>query len=256
MDADITALCEGHARMPRDVARWTALRLPHHVTPDDLEPAAWEGLYDAARTWQADRGPFKAWARLKITAAILADLRAGDHQSRRWRARQNRLDQARDDLLARNGRPPTPGQAAEAAGVSPAVLARHEQDRVRMLPLDRDDFDPHQLVRDPALTADEEAGQHDLDGWVRAAVLALPERKREVIYGLYWRGQTTAALADTFGVDPSRVSQIRAEAVTAIRDALNWHLDHDPGPPLIPRMDRRRRVYRDAVAYAYELHRD
>ena len=65
----IVELCETHARMPVDIARWTSAGLPDHVTPDDLAPAAWEGLYDAAATWRPDLGPFKPWARVKIRAA-------------------------------------------------------------------------------------------------------------------------------------------------------------------------------------------
>lgn len=254
MDADITALCEGHARMPRDVARWTALRLPHHVTPDDLEPAAWQGLYDAAATWRPDLGPFKPWARVRIRAAIIADLRAADPQPKSWRARQNAIDRARHDLTGRLGRHPTRDEVAHVLGLATADLDRHQRGLVLVAPL-ADNADA--WVRDPTPTADEQAGQHaDLDGWVRAAVLALPERKREVIYGLYWRGQTTAALADTFGVDPSRVSQIHAESVAMIRDALAWHLDQQPGPALSARSARRRDAYRHAVAHAHDLHRD
>lgn len=229
----IVELCETHARMPVDIARWTAAGLPDHVTPDDLEPAAWEGLYDAAATWRPNLGPFKPWARMKIRAAIIADLRAADPQTRTWRARDNAIDRARHDLTSRLGRTPTDAETAHAAGITLDDLDRHRRARIRTTHLDNAGLHADVWLRDPTPTADEQAVQHaDLDGWVRAAVLALPERKREVIYGLYWRGQTTAALADTFGVDPSRVSQIHAESVAMIRDALAWHLDQQPGPAL------------------------
>ena len=42
----------------------------------------------------------------------------------------------------------------------------------------------------------------------------------------------------------------------AIRDALAWHLDGDPGPDLPPVLTRRRAAYRHAVAYTHDLHRD
>ena len=250
----IVELCETHARMPVDIARWTAAGLPGHVTPGDLAPAAWEGLYDAAATWRPDLGPFKPWARVRIRAAIIADLRAADPQPQSWRARQKAIDRARHDLTGRLGRHPTRDEVAHVLGLATADLDRHQRGLVLVAPL-ADTADA--WVRDPPPTADEQAGQHaDLDGWVRAAVLALPERKREVIYGLYWRGQTTAALADTFGVDPSRVSQIHAESVAMIRDALAWHLDQQPGPALSALLARRRDAYRHAVAHAHDLHRD
>ena len=257
-DADqITTLCEGHARMPRDVARWTAAGLPHHVTPDDLEPAAWEGLYDAAATWRPDLGPFKPWARVKIRAAIIADLRAADPQSKSWRARDNAIARARHDLTGRLGRTPTDAETAHAAGITLDALDRHRRARIRTTPLDDADMHADVWLRDPTPTADERAAEHpDLNGWVRAAVIALPDRQRGIIRGLYWRGQTAAAIAAPLGVTASRVSQIHAESVAMIRDALAYHLDQQPGPALSARSARRRDAYRHAVAHAHDLHRD
>ena len=254
-DADqITTLCEGHARMPRDLARWTAERLPTHVTPDELEPAAWEGLYAAAATWRPNLGPFKPWARVKIRAAIIADLRAADPQPKSWRARQNAIDRARHDLTGRLGRHPTRDEVAHVLGLTTADLDRHQRGLILVAPL-ADNADV--WLRDPTPTADERAAEHpDLAGWVRAAVIALPDRQRGIIHGLYWRGQTAAAIAAHLGVTASRVSQIHAESVAMIRDALAWHLDQQPGPALPARSARRRDAYRHAVAHAHDLHRD
>ena len=136
----IVELCETHARMPVDIARWTSAGLPDHVTPDDLAPAAWEGLYDAAATWRPDLGPFKPWARVKIRAAIIADLRATDPQSKSWRARDNAIDRARYDLTGRLGRTPTDAETAHAAGITLDALDRHRRARIRTTPLDDADL--------------------------------------------------------------------------------------------------------------------
>ena len=245
-DADVTAICEGHARMPRDLARWTAERLPTHVTADELEPAAWEGLHHAALTWRPDRGPFPPWARRRITAAIIADLRATDPQSKSWRARDNAIARA-----------PTDAETAHAAGITLDALDRHRRARIRTTTLDDADMHADVWLRDPTPTADERAAEHpDLAGWVRAAVIALPDRQRGIIRGLYWGGQTTTAIAGVLGVHPSRVSQLHTVAVGMIRDALAWHLDGDPGPDLPPVLTRRRDAYRHAVDYAHDMHRD
>ena len=248
----IVELCETHARMPVDIARWTSAGLPDHVTPDDLAPAAWEGLYDAAATWRPDLGPFKPWARVKIRAAIIADLRAADPQTKSWRARDNAIDRARHDLTGRLGRTPTDAETAHAAGITLDALDRHRRARIRTTPLDDADMHADVWLRDPTPTADERAAEHpDLNGWVRAAVIALPDRQRGIIRGLYWGGQTTTAIAGVLGVHPSRVSQLHAVAVGMIRDALAWHLDSDPGPALPPCRAERRDGYRDAVKLAY-----
>ena len=53
----VEALCERHKDMPRRVAWRVAETLP--VQPEDLEPAAWEGLWRAATTWDPAVGqPF------------------------------------------------------------------------------------------------------------------------------------------------------------------------------------------------------
>ena len=254
---DVAGLCSSHAGLPRDVARWTAARLPPHITADDLEPAAWEGLHDAAVSWCPDQGPFWPWARRKITTAVLDELRASDPQSKWWRARDNGLRAATEDLTSRLGRHPTGSEVAHAAGITRDAYERHRRALVITSSLDDDTIHADVWLRDPTPTADERAAEHpDLAGWVRAAVIALPDRQRGIIRGLYWGGQTTTAIAGVLGVHPSRVSQIHAVAVGMIRDALAWHLDSDPGPDLPPVLTRRRDAYRHAVAYTHDLHRD
>ena len=248
----VAELCETHAHLPRAIARWTAIRLPAHVDAADLEPAAWEGLHTAAVTHDPALGRFESWARFKIRAAVLDELRGLDPQSKPWRAREHALDRARDALTARLSRAPTPLELVTAADITLEDYGRHQRARVTVTSLDHEATAHERTMRDPALTADEAAGSdRDLAGWVRAAVIALPDRQRGIIRGLYWGGQTTTAIAGVLGVHPSRVSQIHTVAVGMIRDALAWHLDSDPGPALPPCRAERRDGYRDAVKLAY-----
>ena len=247
---DATALCEANADLPPLLAARMATRYPVHAS--DLEPAAWEGLHHAALTWCPDRGPFPPWARRRITAAIIADLRATDPQSKSWRARDNAIAQARHDLTGRLGRTPTDAETAHAAGITLDALDRHRRARIRTTPLDDADLHADVWLRDPTPTADERAAEHpDLAGWVRAAVIALPDRQHVIIRGLYWGGQTTTAIAGVLGVSTSRVSQLHSEALRTVRAALAYHLDGDDGPPLTGVTSRRRDAYRQAVADAY-----
>ena len=257
MDADrIRELCEGHAHLPPLIAAHIARRLPDHVTAAELEPTAWEALHTAAATHDPGRGRFDAWARLRITGAILDELRGMDPQTKKWRPRQRALEHARDVLTVRLRRAPTRAELQAEAGLTAHEHDRHERAAVQLLSIDHESAGLGWL-RDPTPTADETAAEHpDLAGWVRAAVIALPDRQRGIIRGLYWGGQTTTAIAGVLGVHRSRVSQIHAVAVGMIRDALAWHLDSDPGPALSARSARRRDAYRHAVAHAHDLHRD
>ena len=254
MDADrIRELCEGHAHLPPLIAAHIARRLPDHVTAAELEPAAWEALHTAAVTHDPGRGRFESWARLRITVAILDELRGMDPQTGEWRARQKVIDAARDELTTPAGAP-TAVQVADAAGITPDTLARHEKARIHVGTLDGPNLQT--VLRDPTPTAHESVGgDDDLEQWVRAAVIALPDRKRDVIRAVYWQRRPYSDLARAWGVTESRVSQIHTAAVAMIRDALAHHLHDQPGPPVPAVVARRRDAYRAAVLYAITLDR-
>ena len=83
------------------------------------------------------------------------------------------------------------------------------------------------------------------------AVAELPERLRVVVEGYFLAERPMAEIADELGVTESRVSQMRAEALVLLKDAMNAQLD----PELVAAPDRpdgcaarRREAYFAAVA--------
>ena len=243
----IVELCETHARMPVDIARWTAAGLPDHVTPDDLAPAAWEGLYDAAATWRPDRAtaPFSSWAWRRITDCIHDGLRADDPIPRGRRAVHRRAWEARDSLTQRHGRHPTHAEVAAATGTP---LADHLSLWAEAIGPAQPPLSTDEVLLDawwPAPAGDDDAW---LIGWCTAAVQALPPRLRYAVVETVWVGRSTIDVAADLGVHPSRVSQMRTEAFDMARDAVRWHLWRDPGRPLTGAVARRRDAYRQAVA--------
>jgi RNA polymerase sigma factor for flagellar operon FliA len=92
------------------------------------------------------------------------------------------------------------------------------------------------------------------------AVAELPDRLRIVICDYFLEERPMAEIAAELGVTESRVSQMRAEALVLLRDALNHELD--PGllqPHARPQGSaaRRRETYFAAVAarHAAGVHR-
>jgi RNA polymerase sigma factor for flagellar operon FliA len=65
--------------------------------------------------------------------------------------------------------------------------------------------------------------------YLRDAVDELPERLRAVVRGYYFAERPMAEIAAELGVTDSRVSQLRAEAVTLLRGALAAALDAETG---------------------------
>ena len=61
--------------------------------------------------------------------------------------------------------------------------------------------------------------------YLAEAIAELPERLRHVVEQYFLAERPMAEIAETLGVSESRVSQIRAEALVLLRDALNHELD-------------------------------
>ena len=244
---NVEQLCIDHAHLPPAVASRVASRAPDHVTADDLEPAAWEGLYRAATTWRPDRAtaPFSSWAWRRITDCIHDGLRADDPIPRGRRAVHRRAWEARDSLTQRHGRHPTHAEVAAATGTP---LADHLSLWAEAIGPAQPPLSTDEVLLDawwPAPAGDDDAW---LIGWCTAAVQALPPRLRYAVVETVWVGRSTADVAADLGVHPSRVSQMRTEAFDMARDAVRWHLWRDPGRPLTGAVARRRDAYRQAVA--------
>ena len=87
--------------------------------------------------------------------------------------------------------------------------------------------------------------------YLMEAITELPERLRVVVQDYFFAERPMADIAADLGVTDSRISQMRAEALVLLRDALNSALD--PAlvtPPSKPNgcASRRREAYFAAVA--------
>ncbi|OLF04745.1 sigma-70 family RNA polymerase sigma factor, partial [Actinophytocola xanthii] len=90
-------------------------------------------------------------------------------------------------------------------------------------------------------------------GYLHDAIANLPARLRTVIEAYYFNQRPMAELATELGVTESRISQLRAEATTLLRDALNTVHTTNPTPaPATAQAEgcaaRRRTAYYAAVA--------
>jgi RNA polymerase sigma factor for flagellar operon FliA len=96
---------------------------------------------------------------------------------------------------------------------------------------------------------DEDVLDNEKRAYLVAAVDNLPERLRRVVVGYFFEELPMQVLAEELGVTDSRISQMRAEALVLLRDAINAQLD----PDLVPdepseRVAKRRYAYYAAVA--------
>lgn len=205
------------------------LRVPPTVTRDELASAGFLALVLAARSYDATTGvPFARYASLRVRGALIDELRSMDWATRGARARARELQTVTDRLAATLGRMPERAEVAAAMGTDTAGVdqARSDLER-RVLSIDVPDSPVGDLVHDGAPTPEEALLVREQVHWLGAAVGSLPERLRTVIVGLYLEDRELVDIADELGVTPSRISQLRTEALGLLRDGLNAALDPD-----------------------------
>lgn len=243
-----------HMPLVGHIVRETMGRVPSHVSRDDLTSAGLMALVQAGRSFDPGRGvPFERYAATRVRGAILDELRAVDWASRSVRRRARDLDDTRTSLAGILGRPPTVAEVARAAGLTEAEVAANDDDvsRAQVLSLHSattalEDLVPTSVPSPEALVEHRERLTYLVD-----AIAELPERLRKVVEDYFFSERPMADIAADLGVTDSRISQMRAEALALLRDALNHALE----PSLVTPVgkpggcaNRRREAYFAAVA--------
>lgn len=237
------------------IVRETMGRLPSYVDRDDLTSAGLAALVTAARSYDATRGvPFARYAATRIRGAVLDELRGIDWASRTVRRRARELDATRSGLAAQLGRTPTVEEVASATGLTTREIVANEDDitRAQVLSLNAaEDSSLEDLIPGHGPSPEALLEHRERLTYMVGAVAELPERLRAVVEGYFLAERPMAEIAAELGVSESRVSQLRAEALVLLRDAINHGLEPElVAPSARPGgcVDRRRHAYFDAVA--------
>ena len=211
------------------IVRETMGRVPSHVSRDDLTSAGLAALVQASKSFDASRGvPFARYAATRVRGAILDELRGIDWASRSVRRRARDLDATSAQLAGILGRAPSQTEVAEAVGMTLGEIARNEEDiaRAQVLSLQgAQDASLDDVLPAAGPTPEQLVEHRERLAYLVEAVAELPERLRIVISDYFLEERPMAEIATELGVTESRVSQMRAEALVLLRDALNHELD-------------------------------
>lgn len=214
-----------HLELVGRVVSEVAARYPRHVDRGELWNAGALGLVEASRRFDPETGiPFRRYAAIRIRGAIIDSTRTRDWASRSVRRKLREVNHARSGLEARLGRAPTPDEIAEFLGVPVSELHRRLTGAAHSSVLqldqpigDEEDMSLGDLVSHPGLTPDESIEQRELRGALAEAIRRLPPAQSEVISRSFLAGELLADIAEDLGLTEARLSQIRSEAIEALR---------------------------------------
>ncbi|HTW09125.1 MAG TPA: sigma-70 family RNA polymerase sigma factor [Acidimicrobiales bacterium] len=247
-------LARAHLPLVNYMVSEIASRIPRHVCRDDLVSAGMAGLAQAARAYDPTRGiSFQRFASARIRGALLDELRSRDWASRSVRAKARDVAQTTDQLMAKLGRQPSSAEVAQAMGSTEGQLEAINTDVYRALVLNFDalpiDGNADEVLVTGQSGPDDDVIDNERRAYLVAAVDHLPERLRRVVIGYFFEELPMQVLAEELGVTDSRISQMRAEALSLLKDAINAQLDPDlVAPETSGRVAKRRCAYFAEVA--------
>lgn len=226
--AEIDALVTEHLPLAAFAVNAVAARisLPAHVSRDDLLSCAHVALVEVAKRFDPAAGAsFATYALARLQGAVLDELRSGDWASRSVRAAARRTDAAADALTTSLGRPPTREELAAALGVPRSELESLQVDvhRAVMISIDAESAGEGGSLDLPDTGESPERAllRGERARYLHEAIRALPDRLDEVIERNFFGDDSLTDIAEDLGVTLSRVSQMRARALTLLHAAMS-----------------------------------
>jgi RNA polymerase sigma factor for flagellar operon FliA len=232
---DVDALVTEHLPLAAFAVNAVASRisLPGHVSRDDLLSCAHVALVEVARRFDPSAGAsFATYALARLQGAVLDELRSGDWASRSVRAAARRTDAAADALAISLGRPPTREELAASLGVGRSDLDTLQMDvhRAVMVSIDADNGNdgPSLDLPDTGDSPERALLRNERARTLHDAIRALPDRLDEVVERNFFGDESLTDIARDLGVTLSRVSQMRARALTLLHAAMSEMWEGQP----------------------------
>lgn len=224
-------LVEEYIPLVKTVVGRLAMTLPAHVHADDLYSAGLVGLLNAMRRFNPNNGTsFETYARVRIRGAIFDELRRLDWVPRSVHEKAKKIEKTMHELTQRTGKLPSDAQMAKALGLS----ARDYEDLLEEVrpstyvcldavpgPNDERGGRAYEVIADDTQANPErQASLRDLSQLIEKRLQQLPEMQRKVLGLYYFEDFRLREIAEAFGVTESRICQIHAQAILAIKSLL------------------------------------
>ena len=220
-----------YAPLVKLVASRFASRLRSFQSAKELCSFGQFGLIDAIERFDPTAGyQFSTYATTRIQGAIIDELRRDDILPKRMRARVRTYQVARETLEGDLRHTPTLAEVAEYLGTTLAEtveLDDHAAMSSYLVPLSVVGDDPGGSMvgsGEAAIEPSEGAELAAMRDAVKAALLRITKRQRQVLVLHYLEGFQKSEIADALGIDRSRVTQLLHQGLKNLRVELG---DHD-----------------------------
>jgi RNA polymerase sigma factor for flagellar operon FliA len=257
---DSNALVESHLYLVQHVVNQLASRYPRHVDRQELWSAGAAGLVDASRRYDPSTGvPFARYATIRIRGAIVDSTRTRDWATRRLRRDLRTMASHTQRFEEEHGRMPNDGELAGALGVEVEEVAERKAAALTATLLHLDQPLPYpgagegtlgESIADPHddRLPDNALERQELRGTLRTALALLPPVQRDVLQRYFFGDELLRDIAESLGVTEARVSQIRSEALNAVRAYFATMFDDVPAVPSDAPGVRQRAAYVASMA--------
>jgi RNA polymerase sigma factor for flagellar operon FliA len=222
-----------YAPLVKLVANRFATRMRSFQSVNELCSFGQFGLVDAVERFDPSGGfQFATYATTRIQGSIIDELRRDDILPKRLRARVRTYQVARETLEADLRHTPTLTEVAAYLGATLAEtmeLHDHAATSSYLVPLSMAGEEPSGSVVGSGAAAIEPSEVAELTAMretVKAALLRISERQRQVLVLHYLEGFQKSEIAQALGIDRSRVTQLIQQGLRNLRTELGEEQAH------------------------------
>jgi len=234
-DSAFQELLENHLPLVRSIVERMKRKLPSNVETEDLYSIGVTGLVAAARNYRrSQERTFAAYAAIRISGAILDELRRTDWLSRASRSKARRLSSAMSKLEQEQGGSISQDSLCAEMQMTEDELIdlMKEVRRVTFISMDGtgeesdlENQSMHEIIPDDSCNP-------PLEVLVRKEVLSLltqrmaelPDTPKKVLAMYYYENMRISEIAACFRLTESRICQIHTQTIGLLRNYLVKHL--------------------------------
>lgn len=219
------------------IAHRLAIRLPSHISINDLISAGVIGLMDALTKFDPGKKvEFKTYAEFRIRGAMIDELRSMDWVPRSVRQKATQIERTINQLEKKKGRSVEDEEIASEIGISLDAYYEMMKDLHGLSPLDMDEVQKRfprlslEEILDSLVDSEENDPFHqyslkELKKVLARAIDDLSSRERMVISLYYFEELTLKEIGEALNLTESRICQIHTKGVLKLRARLKRYLE-------------------------------